>query len=147
MGGERTAILSHPAGCFFFCTLIVRLIGLVANGKFGILCHVILGKTEKLRQIFGHISQRQHRICGYVPHCRPPVFNLNINRKSSPLPAFLPAEGCVFILLPTTYSAAYRGAANIYNSDHLFSRISESDKHFAVMSSPFYQVFKLNICC
>ena len=78
MGGERAAILSHPAGCFFFCALIVRLIGLVANGKFGILCHVILGKTEKLRRIFGHISQRQHRIYGYAPHCRPPVFNLNI---------------------------------------------------------------------
>ena len=98
MGGERTAILSHPAGCFFFCALIVRLIGLVANGKFGILCHVILGKTEKLRRIFGHISQRQHRIYGYAPHCRPPVFNLNINKRSSPLPALLLAEGCVFIV-------------------------------------------------
>lgn len=74
------------------------------------------------------------------------MFNLNINKKTAPLPTFLPAEGCIFILLPTIYSAAYRGAANIYNSDHLFSRISESDKHFAVMSSPFYQVFKLNIC-
>ena len=100
MGGERIAVLSHPAGCSFsFIIVIVPLIGQVVNGKFGVLCHVILGKTEKMRQTFGHISQRQHRICGYAPHYRLPVFNLNINKKSSPLPAFLPAEGCVFIVL------------------------------------------------
>lgn len=36
MGGERTAILSHPAGCFFsFIIAIVPLIGQVVNGNGG----------------------------------------------------------------------------------------------------------------
>lgn len=88
-----------PQGVFFFCTLIVRLIGLVVNGKCRILCHVILGKTEKLRQIFGHISQRQHRICGYAPHCRPTVFNLNINRKRQPSAGISASGGLWFYTL------------------------------------------------
>jgi len=82
MGGERTAILSHPAGCFFLLLLpLYRLLdrlSMVTVGK-------IFARQGEIHLCF----RLQLKITDLM-------FNLNINKKTAPLPTFLPAEGCVF---------------------------------------------------
>lgn len=83
MGGERTAILSHPAGCFFLLLLpLYRLLdrlSMVTVGK-------IFARQGEIHLCF----RLQLKITDLM-------FNLNINKKNSP-PADISACGglCFF---------------------------------------------------
>lgn len=69
MGGERIAVLSHPAGCFFsFIIAIVPLIGQVVNGNGG----KVFARQGEIHLCF----RLQLKITDLM-------FNLNINKKAA----------------------------------------------------------------
>lgn len=104
MGGERTAILSHPAGCFFLLLLpLYRLLdrlSMVTVGK-------IFARQGEIHLCF----RLQLKITDLM-------FNLNINKKQPPCRHFC-LRRAVFFLLIFSFSLLQKVAPAILQSERI----------------------------